>query len=211
MSIRSAGICLRSKSKFFRAFTVSDGLLEGWYLAFYIDPVILIDFWFKDENNFFSNLFFAILIIGKFRVDLSSIEDANTSKILAVLDFALILIFPHYSWSRNVLKTIRFSSNLYIALFVNKIEIFFERFQARESVSGVSQVKSSVQRGIKTKLVDQFPPIDDYIAQIFPKKEPLVLVKWWVKYLHLLGLFKNSLLTIFLKIFLKDDYLTITW
>ncbi|XP_058948651.1 malignant T-cell-amplified sequence 1 [Pocillopora verrucosa] len=53
----------------------------------------------------------------------------------------------------------------------------FKKFQARESVSGVSQVKSSVQRGIKTKLVDQFPPIDDYIAQIFPKKEPLVLVK----------------------------------
>ena len=28
--------------------------------------------------------------------------------------------------------------------------------------------------------MDQFPPIDDYIAQIFPKKEPLVLVKWSV-------------------------------
>jgi len=52
------------------------------------------------------------------------------------------------------------------------------RFQAKESVSGVSQVKSSIQRGIKTKLVEQFPPIDDYIAQIFPKKEPLVVVKW---------------------------------
>ena len=52
------------------------------------------------------------------------------------------------------------------------------RFQAKEAVSGVSQVKSSIQRGIKTKLVEQFPPIDDYIAQIFPKKEPLVLVKW---------------------------------
>ena len=55
---------------------------------------------------------------------------------------------------------------------------FFLRFQAKESVSGVSQVKSSIQRGIKTKLVEQFPPIDDYIAQIFPKKEPLVVVKW---------------------------------
>ena len=54
----------------------------------------------------------------------------------------------------------------------------FLRFQAKESVSGVSQVKSSIQRGIKTKLVEQFPPIDDYIAQIFPRKEPLVVVKW---------------------------------
>lgn len=58
--------------------------------------------------------------------------------------------------------------------------VVFLRFQAKESVSGVSQVKSSIQRGIKTKLVEQFPPIDDYIAQIFPKKEPLVVVKWWV-------------------------------
>lgn len=62
---------------------------------------------------------------------------------------------------------------------INMIFCFvFLRFQAKESVSGVSQVKSSIQRGIKTKLVEQFPPIDDYIAQIFPKKEPLVVVKW---------------------------------
>lgn len=52
------------------------------------------------------------------------------------------------------------------------------RFQAKESVSGVSQVKSSVQRGIKSKLVEQFPAIDDYIVQILPRKEPLVVVKW---------------------------------
>lgn len=66
--------------------------------------------------------------------------------------------------------------------FLQKVDFkrnfFFLRFQAKESVSGVSQVKSSIQRGIKTKLIEQFPPIDDYIAQIFPKKEPLVVVKW---------------------------------
>ena len=55
---------------------------------------------------------------------------------------------------------------------------FFSRFQAKEAVSGVSQVKSSIQRAIKTKLVEQFPPIDDYLSQIFPKKEPLIVVKW---------------------------------
>lgn len=53
----------------------------------------------------------------------------------------------------------------------------FKKFQAKESVSGVSQVKSSVQRGIKSKLVEQFPAIDDYIVQILPRKEPLVVVK----------------------------------
>ena len=62
----------------------------------------------------------------------------------------------------------------------NKFLLSFSvfRFQAKEAVSGVSQVKSSIQRGIRTKLVEQFPPIDEYIAQIFPKKEPLFVVKW---------------------------------
>ena len=52
------------------------------------------------------------------------------------------------------------------------------RFQAGEAVSGVSQVKSSVQRAIKAKLVEQFPPIEDFMAEILPKKESLVVVKW---------------------------------
>ncbi|KAM7431631.1 Malignant T-cell-amplified sequence 1 [Porites harrisoni] len=50
-------------------------------------------------------------------------------------------------------------------------------FQAGEAVSGVSQVKSSVQRAIKAKLVEQFPPIEDFMAEILPKKESLVVVK----------------------------------
>lgn len=58
--------------------------------------------------------------------------------------------------------------------------VFFlsTRFQAGEAVSGVSQVKSSVQRAIKAKLVEQFPPIEDFMAEILPKKESLVVVKW---------------------------------
>ncbi|KAM7431630.1 Malignant T-cell-amplified sequence 1 [Porites harrisoni] len=53
----------------------------------------------------------------------------------------------------------------------------FKKFQAGEAVSGVSQVKSSVQRAIKAKLVEQFPPIEDFMAEILPKKESLVVVK----------------------------------
>ena len=55
---------------------------------------------------------------------------------------------------------------------------FSTRFQAGEAVSGVSQVKSSVQRAIKAKLVEQFPPIEDFMPEILPKKESLVVVKW---------------------------------
>ncbi|KXJ12208.1 malignant T-cell-amplified sequence 1 [Exaiptasia diaphana] len=53
----------------------------------------------------------------------------------------------------------------------------FKKFQHKENVSGVTQVKSSVQRGIKAKIVEQYPPIADYINQILPKKDPMVVVK----------------------------------
>ncbi|KAK3724952.1 hypothetical protein QZH41_017159 [Actinostola sp. cb2023] len=53
----------------------------------------------------------------------------------------------------------------------------FKKFQHKENVSGVTQVKSSVQRGIKAKIIEQYPPIAEYINQIFPKKDPMVVVK----------------------------------
>jgi PUA domain protein len=55
----------------------------------------------------------------------------------------------------------------------------FQRFQADENISGVTQLKSSVQRSIRAKLVGQFPSIKDYIDEICPKKESMVLIKWY--------------------------------
>ena len=63
-------------------------------------------------------------------------------------------------------------------IFLSRVFFLSTRFQAGEAVSGVSQVKSSVQRAIKAKLVEQFPPIEDFMAEILPKKESLVVVKW---------------------------------
>ena len=57
---------------------------------------------------------------------------------------------------------------------------FFPRFDSSENVSGFSQAKSSVIRGIKSKLVDQYPLLADYINDIIPKKEPLNIMKWCV-------------------------------
>jgi isochorismate hydrolase len=54
-----------------------------------------------------------------------------------------------------------------------------KRFQADENISGVTQLKSSVQRSIRAKLVEQFPSIKDYIDDICPKKESMVLIKWY--------------------------------
>ncbi|KAK9480628.1 PUA-like domain-containing protein [Lipomyces japonicus] len=53
----------------------------------------------------------------------------------------------------------------------------FKKFTAREDVNSKTNVKSSVQRGLKTKLVEQFPLLEDVIEEIVPKKSQLVLLK----------------------------------
>merc|ERR1712013_153956 len=53
----------------------------------------------------------------------------------------------------------------------------FKKFVAKDEVSGTSQLKSSVQRGIKQKVKDSYPSIEPYLDQIFPKKDSIVLVK----------------------------------
>ena len=51
------------------------------------------------------------------------------------------------------------------------------RFEEKEHVSGINNVKSSVQKGIRSKLKEQFPFLEDYFDQIIPKKE-LRVAKW---------------------------------
>ncbi|XP_057312940.1 malignant T-cell-amplified sequence 1 homolog isoform X1 [Hydractinia symbiolongicarpus] len=53
----------------------------------------------------------------------------------------------------------------------------FKKFVAKEEISGTSQLKSSVQRGIRTKVLELYPAIEHYIDQILPKKESIVLIK----------------------------------
>jgi len=56
--------------------------------------------------------------------------------------------------------------------------VILSRFDPSNDVSGFNQAKSSVVRGIRTKLVQQYPPLADYIDDLIPKKEPLQLMKW---------------------------------
>ena len=56
------------------------------------------------------------------------------------------------------------------------------RFVPSEDVTGSNQAKSSVVRGIRTRLVEQYPPLGDYIDEIIPKKEPVAILKWSVMY-----------------------------
>ena len=47
----------------------------------------------------------------------------------------------------------------------------FKKFDPAEAVSSRSQVKSSVVRGIRAALVEQYPLIEDVIDDILPKKD----------------------------------------
>ncbi|XP_013391949.1 malignant T-cell-amplified sequence 1 [Lingula anatina] len=53
----------------------------------------------------------------------------------------------------------------------------FKKFEEKENVSGLNQVKSSVLRGIRSTLLDQYPQIEPYLDEIVPKKGALKVVK----------------------------------
>ena len=44
-------------------------------------------------------------------------------------------------------------------------------------VSGTTQLKSSVQKGIRNKLIEQFPNLEESIDEIIPKKDTIKVVK----------------------------------
>lgn len=39
-------------------------------------------------------------------------------------------------------------------------------------------MKSSVQRGIRNSIVEQYPELEEEIEVLLPKKEPLFVIKW---------------------------------
>ena len=53
----------------------------------------------------------------------------------------------------------------------------FKKFEEKESVSGVQQLKSSVQKGIRNSILDTFPDIADYLDGFLPKKDQFKVVK----------------------------------
>ncbi|KAG9295715.1 hypothetical protein G9A89_001732 [Geosiphon pyriformis] len=61
-------------------------------------------------------------------------------------------------------------------LFGAKISMF-KKFNYKEDVANQSQVKSSVQRNIRTKVLEQYKQLEPVIDEVLPKKTPLVLVK----------------------------------
>jgi PUA domain protein len=47
----------------------------------------------------------------------------------------------------------------------------------------VQQLKSSVQKGIRTKLLEQYPYLEGYVDSILPKKDTYRIVKWCVRFI----------------------------
>ena len=54
----------------------------------------------------------------------------------------------------------------------------FKRFSPETHISSNSKVKSSVQRTIRTKILEQYPALQEIAEEILPKKAPMVLAKW---------------------------------
>ncbi|XP_052010884.1 malignant T-cell-amplified sequence 1 isoform X2 [Xyrauchen texanus] len=53
----------------------------------------------------------------------------------------------------------------------------FKKFDEKENVSNCIQLKTSVIKGIKNQLLDQFPNLNEWLNQIMPKKEPVKIVR----------------------------------
>uniref|UniRef100_A0A2K5S6A0 Uncharacterized protein n=1 Tax=Cebus imitator TaxID=2715852 RepID=A0A2K5S6A0_CEBIM len=47
-----------------------------------------------------------------------------------------------------------------------------------KNVSNCVQLKTSVIKGIKNQLIEQFPGIEPWLNQIMPKKDPVKIVRW---------------------------------
>ncbi|KAF6390483.1 MCTS1 re-initiation and release factor [Rhinolophus ferrumequinum] len=55
--------------------------------------------------------------------------------------------------------------------------IMFKKFDEKENVSNCIQLKTSVIKGIKNQLIEQFPSIEPWLNQIMPKKDPVKIVR----------------------------------
>ena len=64
--------------------------------------------------------------------------------------------------------------------------LIYYRFDSDTEVSGISQTKSSVAKGIRQRLLKDYPPIEPYLDDIVPKKEALNIIKWYVLFSELL-------------------------
>jgi PUA domain protein len=54
----------------------------------------------------------------------------------------------------------------------------FKKFDEKENISGTTQLKSSVQKSIRAKIIETYPHIEDFMDGVLPKKDAFKIVKW---------------------------------
>jgi len=96
--------------------------------------------------------------------------------------FAFLLFFFYFYWCShdylNFFFEYHFNDIIDTYLLIVVYYFNFSRFDDKDSVIGIQQLKSSVQKGIRTKILDQYPTLEEYIDMILPKKDALRIVKW---------------------------------
>ncbi|DAZ99080.1 TPA: hypothetical protein N0F65_008385, partial [Lagenidium giganteum] len=53
----------------------------------------------------------------------------------------------------------------------------FKKFVPAEHIHSHSQVRSSQQRAIRSKILEQYPDVEPYMEQLLPKKAPMIVAK----------------------------------
>ncbi|KAG5518272.1 hypothetical protein PMAC_003068 [Pneumocystis sp. 'macacae'] len=52
-----------------------------------------------------------------------------------------------------------------------------KRFKGKDHVKGITQVKSSMQKALRAKIIEFYPDLESFMSEIFPKKSQLTHVK----------------------------------
>jgi PUA domain protein len=53
----------------------------------------------------------------------------------------------------------------------------FRKFSKADNIKTTSPVRSSEQRAIRAQILQQYPALEEYVEDIFPKKESLIMCK----------------------------------
>jgi hypothetical protein len=77
----------------------------------------------------------------------------------------------------SLLKVISEVDDLLVIISNELVLLFFRYSSSDHHGTKMNNMKSSVQRGVRAKVVEQFPYIEDYLDEILPKKETLIAVK----------------------------------
>lgn len=79
-----------------------------------------------------------------------------------------VALIEYFLYSVNILKSLN-SAPPHSSMF--------KKFSEKESVSGSSQLKSSVIRNLRQNFLEKYPHVEPYFDEIWPKKDNVKLIK----------------------------------